>query len=618
MNAATRFTLLIFYLLISVKIAYAQQAIQHVEPLHWWTGMKNQDLQLMVYGKNIASLEPALQYEGVSITNVNRVKNPNYLFIDLVVSPQAKPGTFNLQFRQGSRTRHTYKYSLLARNPNAANRQGYTAADVMYLITPDRFVNGNPANDNVKGMRERADRTNPDGRHGGDIAGIIKSLPYLDSMGFTAMWVNPVLENDQPAYSYHGYSTTDFYKVDPRFGTNEEYRQLSALGKQRGIKLIMDMIVNHCGSEHWWMKDLPTDDWINFSNTFAPTNHKRTAHQDPYVSQRDARLLTDGWFVKTMPDLNQRNPFMARYLIQNSIWWIEYADLAGIRMDTYPYPDREFMNDWSCQIMAEYPNFNIVGEEWSNNPAIVAFWQQGKVNPNGYTSCLPGLMDFPIQEALVKGLTEKDTWSDGWIKLYETLANDFQYSQPDKLVIFGDNHDMDRFFSQVNEDLPLYKLGLAYLLTMRGIPQVYYGTEALMINKQPGHHSEIRTDFPGGWAGDPVNALTGKGLTPAQEDASQYLRQLLLWRKTATAVHTGKLLHFAPENGVYVYFRYTDQQKIMVVLNKNAEAVQLPASTYAEILGNSRTGRNVLTGQQVSLTETLTAPASSPLILEIE
>ncbi len=605
--------LFIFYTLI----AFAQPVIMRVEPLHWWTGMKNQDLQLMVYGTNIASLEPSLTYAGVRINKVNRVQNPNYLFIDLTISAQARPGTLNLQFKQGNRNRLSYKYQLLEREPNAANRQGYTAADVMYLITPDRFINGNPANDNVKGLKELANRNNPDGRHGGDIAGIIKGLPYIDSMGFTAIWVNPVLENDQPAYSYHGYSTTDFYKVDPRFGSNAEYQQLSRLAQQRGIKLIMDMIVNHCGSEHWWMQDLPTADWINYNNTFVPTNHRRSTHQDPYAAQIDHKQLTDGWFVRTMPDLNQRNPFLARYLVQNSIWWIEYAGLAGIRMDTYPYPDRNFMSDWSCQILTEYPSFNIVGEEWSLNPAFVAFWQRGKVNPNGYTSCLPGLMDFPLQDNLIKGLTEQETWSDGWVKLYEALANDFQYSEPENLVVFGDNHDMDRFYTQVGTQFPLFKLGMAYLLTVRGIPQVYYGTEALMTNQQPGNHAEIRTDFPGGWQGDRVNVLTGAGLSTTQQEAKQYLKQLLTWRKNTPAIHTGKLTHFAPQDGVYVYFRYNNEQKIMVVLNKNETASTLPLSTYAEIIGDSRRGKNAMTGQEFTLTETLSVPAQAPLILEL-
>jgi neopullulanase len=437
-------------------------------------------------------------------------------------------------------------------------------------------------------------------------------------MGFTAIWVNPVLENDMQEYSYHGYSTTDFYKADPRFGSNEDYRNLSMKAKDKGIKMIMDMIVNHCGSEHWWMRDLPAADWLNYQSGFVGTIHRKSVLQDPYVAAIDLERMVDGWFVPTMPDLNQRNPLMATYLIQNTIWWVEYAWLSGIRMDTYPYPDKHFMSDWTCAVMQEYPNFNIVGEEWTENPALVAYWQRGKTNPDGYSSCLPGLMDFPLQGALRKGLTEKSGWSEGFMRLYEMLANDFLYADPSNFVIFPDNHDMSRFFTQMNEDYDLFRMGMIYTYTMRGIPQIYYGTEILMNNPGTDDHGIIRSDFPGGWAGDAVNAFTGAGLTAQQKEAQELLRKLGLWRKQAAVIHHGKLKHYLPENDTYVYFRYDDERKVMVAMNKSAEPANLPLARFSEMLAGARSGKDVLSGQSFPLGKILTIPARQALILELD
>ncbi|MCB0571286.1 MAG: cyclomaltodextrinase N-terminal domain-containing protein, partial [Phaeodactylibacter sp.] len=388
-----RLTLLLScWLLAGTSLSFGQDRISRIEPPNWWVGMKNPALQLMVHGNAISALHPSIDYPGVRIERVIQVENPNYLFINLLIEPQARPGKLEMAFSHDGRVVERHSYELRARAPGAAEIEGFTNADAMYLITPDRFANGDPDNDLVAGMREKPNRQNPGGRHGGDIKGMINSLDYIAGMGFTAIWLNPVLENDMQEYSYHGYSTTDFYKVDSRFGTNALYKQLADAARAKGIKMIMDMIANHCGSEHWWMKDLPTHDWINFQDGFVPTNHRKPVIQDPYVSQYDYTHFADGWFVATMPDLNQRNELMAAYLIQNSIWWVEYLGLAGIRMDTYPYPDKDFMADWSCAVMAEYPNLNIVGEEWVGNPDYVSFWQRGKKNPNGYTSCLPSLM----------------------------------------------------------------------------------------------------------------------------------------------------------------------------------------------------------------------------------
>jgi len=618
------FYLCVFSFVLSLQVSVKAQKIQRIEPAFWWAGMVNPELQLLVNGKDIAGLQVAIEQKaGVDLVSVMRLQNPNYLVINLRLAKDIKPQKFAIRFKQNKKTIYTYNYELKPREKGSAARQGFDPSDVLYLITPDRFANGNPGNDNIKSLKEKQDRKNKGGRHGGDIKGIADHLQYVKDMGFTAIWLNPVLENDMQEYSYHGYSTTDFYKVDPRFGSNEEYRQLCKKARSMGIKVIMDMIVNHCGSEHWWMKDLPMADWVNnqkgfLNKQYKGTSHRKTVIQDPYVAQVDVKEFTEGWFVPTMPDMNQRNPIMAKYLIQNSIWWVEYADLSGIRMDTYSYSDRQFMSDWTCQLMAEYPKLNIVGEEWFYNPAIVAYWQKDKKNLDGYVACLPSLMDFPLREAVTKGLNEKEAFFGGLIKTYEALANDFIYADPYNLVIFPDNHDMSRFYTQVNENYDLFKLGMAYYLTMRGIPQIYYGTEILMKNPGTEDHGIIRSDFPGGWQGDKINAFTGAGLTTKQKEAQAYCKKLLNWRKNNAIIHQGKLKHFAPKQGAYVYFRYHKGKKVMVVLSKNAQEIQLDLQRFKEILGKATQGKEVISGKRVSLNGKLTVPAKSPMIIEID
>lgn len=505
-----RLLLFMWFAMLGSQYAFAQEInVSRVEPLNWWAGMNSPDLQLMVYGRNISAADVKVDYPGVQLISVSKVQNPNYLFVDLKLGRDVKPGIFDIVFENGGKVVASWNYELKAREEGSADREGFGTSDVICLITPDRFVNGNPQNDWVEGMKEKPDRGNRDGRHGGDIRGIINSLDYLQGMGFTAVWLNPVLENNMTRVSYHGYSTTDFYQVDPRYGSNEEYRELNDELDRRGMKLIMDMIFNHAGSEHWWMDDLPMPDWINNYPEYTITTHQRTVNQDPHVSEADFRAMIDGWFVPSMPDLNQRNPFMSKYLIQNSIWWIEYVGIEGIRQDTWPYPDKDMMAEWAERVLEEYPGFNIVGEEWSLNPAIVSYWQNGQVNHDGYHCPLPSLMDFPLQDAVSKGLTEEEGWGTGLIRIYEMLANDFLYPDPGSLVVFPDNHDMSRFYMQVGEDVGLLKMGLAFFLTTRGVPQLYYGTEVLMTH--PGDsHGDIRSDFPGGWDGDSINAFTGE------------------------------------------------------------------------------------------------------------
>ncbi len=591
--------------------------ITRVEPPNWWVGMHSKQLQLLVQGQNIRDISVETDYPGLTILAVQPADNPNYLFVDLSIAATTQPGMATLRFLREGAEIASHPLPLKARPADPATYQGFSAADVICLLTPDRFSNGDPANDVQPRMQEKTiDRTEDFARHGGDIQGIIDHLDYFAELGYTALWPSPLLENNMPQWSYHGYAITDYYRVDPRFGTLDTYVELAQQARQRGMKLIMDGVVNHCGANHWWMQDPPFADWLNYQQQYRVTNHRRTVHQDPYAAKTDRQLLTGGWFVPDMPDLNQRNPFMARYLIQNSIWWIETLQLGGIRQDTYPYPDPDFLTDWTCAIMAEYPNFSIVGEEWSYNPLMVAYWQQGHKNANGYTSCLRSTMDFPLQRALVQGLTEPENWDTGLIKLYEALANDFVYAQPKDLLVFGDNHDMDRLYTQLGQDAALTKMALTYLLTVRGIPQLYYGTEVMLDNTgHPGDHGRIRSDFPGGWAGDKADAFTGKGLTPAQTNLQTYLRTLLQWRKQAGVIHTGETRHYGPEKGVYVYSRYNDKETVLVFLNKNEAETPLALDRFSESIQSRTQAVDVMTGKTIILGKQLSLPAKSALVL---
>lgn len=593
------------------------QKLERVEPMFWWAGMKSPELQLMVYGDKISKTDVEIKYPGAELISVTKVQNQNYLFLDLRLAENVQPGTFEIQFTRENKVVQTYLYELKAREKNSANRTGFNTSDVIYLITPDRFINGNPKNDWVEGMKEKTNRSNKNGRHGGDIQGIINSLDYLQKMGFTAVWLNPVLENNMTQVSYHGYSTTDFYKVDPRYGSNEEYRLLNDELDKRGMKLIMDMIFNHCGSEHWWMNDLPMNDWINNYPEYKITSHRRTVNQDPHASEADRSAMVDGWFVPTMPDLNQKNPFMEKYLIQNSIWWIEYVGLEGIRQDTWPYPDKNMMTIWTKRVLDEYPNFNIVGEEWTMNPAIVSYWQKGKVNSDGYKCYLPSLMDFPLQNAVSSGLRNDENWDNGLIQIYESLANDFLYPDAGNLVIFPDNHDMSRFFVQVGEDVDLLKMGVTLFLTMRGIPQIYYGTEILMRH-EGSEHGNIRADFPGGWQGDKVDAITGVGLTAGQKGMQDYLSKIQNWRKNKSVIHNGKLMHFVPQDGVYTYFRYNKDEKVMVLLNKNETEKTVSTYRFSEIMNGCKSGKEIISDKLIEDISEIKIPAKTAMIIELQ
>jgi len=611
------FALLFFIAISSVRAA--SDPIARVEPPNWWAGLSQSQLELMVYGPNIARSSVHVEYPGVRFISQSSLGNSNYVFVVLELAPDVKPGTIELKFKMEG-NEFTHPYPLLERESNKNRHQGFDASDVIYLMMPDRFANGDPNNDTVSGMLEAANRTIDRARHGGDFKGVMDRLGYLDDLGVTAIWFTPVFENDMPfSYgAYHGYAATDMYKVDRRFGSNEEYKALVNAAHSRGLKVIMDMIHNHVGDHHWWIKDLPSNDWLNDFETYGITNYRAETISDPYVSKYDFDKMTKGWFVKEMPDLNQKNPWLARYLIQNTIWWIEYSGIDGIRMDTYPYPDKEYMAEWVKTVLDEFPTFNIVGEAWVPHIAMEAYWQRGFNGKDGYESHLPSVTDFQVHHTMRKALNEDFGWSSGLSAMYHLMAQDFLYSDPMLNVIFLDNHDTERYLSLVGEDRAKLKMALSYLLTIRGIPQVYYGTEILMSGfKDPGD-ANVRKDFPGGWSGDSRDAFTAKGRTADENDMFNFTRTLMQWRRTATPIHNGKFMHFIPDDNTYVYFRYNDEGSVMVAVNASKEAKTLSLKRFAERLDGFSSWKNPINGQKGMLGESLSIPPMTTMILDLQ
>ena len=604
---------LAFYIILLFPLLSFTQ-IERIEPPNWWIGFNNNNLELLVKGDNIKDYNFTVNYPGVIVNSVNKADSPNYLFINLTIDKKTKPGLISLNFIDETGNKFTHSYQLSKRRSDNNNSNGFNNSDVVYLITPDRFSNGDESNDSFNSLKEKTiDRKNTYARHGGDLRGIINKLDYLKDMGFTSIWLNPVLINDMDVYSYHGYATTDYYKVDPRFGTNDEYIELANKAKSKGIKLIKDIIVNHCGIYHWWMDDLPYKNWINYQEIYENaktieefeknmiySNHRRTTHQDIYASESDLEGMTDGWFVSVMPDLNQRNQFMATYLIQNSIWWIETLNLSGIRQDTYPYPDKNFMSNWAKSIMDEYPKFNIVGEEWTYNPLAVAYWQQGSNNKDGYQSNLKSTMDFPMQKAIYEGISEEENWNSGLIKIYEGLSNDYFYPNPKSLLLFTDNHDMSRVYTQFNKNITKTKMALALILTMPRIPQILYGTEILMHDtEKPGDHGLIRSDFPGGWKSDKINAFDKTGLSKQQIEMQEFLKKILNFRKNNNTIAEGETIHFAPKDGVYLLARTYNDQTTLIILNKNKSPYKLNLKRFLELNLSGKRLKNVVSGEHI-------------------
>ncbi len=612
-----KFFLLASFVAYSVFVFAQNISFNRVEPPFWWTDMKSSQLQILFYNskEDLSQYDVVIQQIGIELKKRFTVENPHYIFLNLELSKDLKPGQINIQFKSKKKN-FTYKYEFKPKPTSDKIAQGFNSSDVVYLIMPDRFANGDVKNDTITGMFEGTHRDKPYGRHGGDLKGISDHVDYFQKLGVTALWLNPVLENNQRQASYHGYAITDLYKVDRRFGSNEEYVALINKLHGLGVKMIQDMVMNHIGDEHWLVKDPPQKDWIHQFPTYTTSNYRGGVISDPYHSKADSIKMLNGWFDKAMPDVNQSNPLFAQYLIQNSLWWIGYAGIDGIRMDTYPYPDKNFMAQWTKALTDEYPNFGLVGEVWLTSPSAVAYWQKGAKNKDGYESGLQSVTDFPFCFSIPKALNEEAGWETGLARIYDMLSQDFIYPDANNNLTFLDNHDMTRFFLSVGRDVNKMKMALTLLLTTRGIPQIYYGTEALM-DGDGAVHPDIRKDFPGGWPGDHVNFFEGKNLTKDQRDISEFLAKLLKWRKSNEVIHTGKLVHFIPENNVYVYFKKLGSKSVMVILNNSDREVELNSDRYRECLSNFSSATEVNTGQVFLDGSIIKIRARQSLILEM-
>jgi glycosidase len=594
-----------------------------VEPANWWTGLKWNKVEIMCHRPGLADYSLRLERaKGVKLIKVEKGDSPNYLFITLEIKANAPPQKVALTFSKGKNT-FSYEYPIRSRN-TAPKAQGVTPRDVVYLIFPDRFANGNPSNDTVAGMLEGLRRNEPDGRHGGDLAGIYQHLDYLQDLGINTIWLNPELENDQLEASYHGYAVTDHYRVDRRIGTNEELRNLVSECHRRGIKVVRDIVLNHIGDGHWWMKDLPARDWLNHWPTYTQTSFRAPSLVDPYASEFDKKHFNDGWFDKRMPDLNQRNPHVANYLIQQAIWWVEFAGLDDFRIDTYTYSDQAFCSEWCRAMLAEYPNLSMFGEIWENAVPVQGFFADDQpMSRAKFDSDLPGVVDFQLCFAIQDALTKPTTWTEGASRIYYVLAQDYFYKDPYRNLVMLDNHDMTRFFTHVGERLDKYKTGMAFLLTTRGIPQIYYATEILSTGDGKSSWGTFRKDFPGGWPGDSENKFTSAGRTAQENEAYDFTQRLIRYRNATPALQTGKLMQFAtidrePERGLYVYFRYDEAKTVMVVLNFSDQAKTLETKRFAERMTGFSKAKNILTGEILMDLTKLEVGGNTPLVLEME
>lgn len=608
-------------LTLSIFGTFAQSKLQHVDPPFWWAGMDQPELQIMLHGENISELEPQLDYKGVIINSIEKVESKNYLVLNLFIDKEATAGTLEIKLKDGKKTKIKHSYELKERSKATNRNQGFNSSDVIYLLMPDRFANGNPDNDSVEGMLEQTDRSNPNGRHGGDIKGVSDHLDYIKELGMTAVWLTPTFENDmKPAYgAYHGYAATDLYQVDRRFGTNEEFKKFVQKCHDSDMKVIMDMIHNHIGDQHWWMNDLPTKDWVHDFEKYGTTNFRGEVQSDPNASQYDLDKLQKGWFVPELVDLDQRNPILAKYLIQNSIWWIEYSGVDGIRMDTYVYPYKDYLARWVNEVMQSYPNFNIVGESWVETVAHESYWQKDLTGEDdGYDSRLNSVTDFQIMFSLDKALIEDFGWKTGLSQLYYAISQDRLYSNPNQNVIFMDNHDIERFYTKMNEDADLFKMGYGYIMTTRGIPQVYYGTELMLANDPVDGDGRKRADMKGGWIEDDRSVFIEEQRTQSESEAFAYVKKLTNWRKTATAIHKGKTVHFIPENNTYVYFRYTDNEAVMVVMNRNEKPTIISRNRFSEILDQYKTGVNAITDEIIKVSADFEVGAKQTAIFDLK
>ncbi len=617
----------------SVADATAEQ-VTRVEPLSWWVGMKT-DLQLLVQGAGISEYDVAIEGgKGVSVEKINKAESPNYLFVDVNVAADAQPGTYYIVFSKDGQS-FKYPYEIAAREAGSAERQSFTTADMVYLIMPDRFANGDASNDSTEDTAEDANRANGNGRHGGDIQGVIDHLDYISELGATYIWTTPFLEDNAPRGSYHGYAASDYYHIDSRFGSNELYKTLVEKAREKGIGIIMDIVPNHCGTEHWWMNDLPFQDWIHQFDTYTGTNVAFSTNMDPNASQKDLYIQESGWFVPSMVDMNLDNPYVLQYFIQWGVWWIEYSGLNGFRVDTYPYNEKGPASEWCKAIMTEYPNFNIVGECWTSSIPQLAYWQGGNANKDGFDSHLPSIMDFPLHDALRAALAEDEGgWGMGMTKVYDILSHDFVYHDLSKMLIFPGNHDTARIGDMVRKDPRALKIAMTMMATMRGIPQIFAGDELMFVSSRPdnvGDHPGLRVDFPGGWEGDEIDLFTAEGREAQTHntdglkvekgqaaDLFNYVSRLFQWRKTADVIHNGKTMHFMTRDNTYAYFRYNDEAAVFVYINNNLEPVNVPWSYYSEITEGLHDGVDVLTGEPFEVSDATVVAPKTALVVEFK
>lgn len=611
--------ILLFFL---TSLSFAQ--LQRVEPPFWWENMDRESLQILFYGKNIASHEVAVS-DQIPILNVTKTENPNYLFITIPTN-NLKEGNLTFTFSQNKK-KFTHTYPIKSRRENSRFRKSFDSSDLVYLIMPDRFANGDTSNDSHQSVIEKPNRNNINGRYGGDIKGIIQNLDYLNDLGVTTLWSTPLCEDNDEKGSYHHYGQSDVYRIDPRFGSNETYLELSEQLHQRGMKLIKDYVTNHWSYNHWMMHDMPSYDWFHQFPGYKQTNYKTTTQMDPNVAGSDKKLAMDGWFVKSMPDLNQKNPLVMNYLIQNAIWWVEYADLDGFRVDTYPYADKESMATWTKAITEEYPNFNITAEAWLYSHAQIAYWQKdSKIGAiQNYNSYCPNVMDFMLFSLFEKGFLKKEeqTWAEGMIQLYDHFTNDFLFSDTNNLLVFAENHDTQRI-NFVYPNLKDYQLAMTILATVRGIPQIYYGSEIGMTGSKDKGDGDIRREFPGGWPDHTQNAFKQNTRTAEQEAYHSFTKKVFQWRKNAKAIHHGKTTHYLPQNNVYVYFRHTEKESVMVIINNSNLKQEISLDRFEENLKEFSEGIDILTNQSFEIinneviTSTITIEPKSSKIIELK
>ena len=605
---------LFFYL--GILQSYSQ-IVKRVDPPFWWTEMNNPELQIMIYGDKVSEYDIHLNQKSF-LVDIEKVDNPNYIFLNLSIPENSQSTLLEINLEKDGEIKETINYEFKKRENNKVHHQGFDNSDVIYLLMPDRFSNGDPTNDNSDKMLEKANRNDHNGRHGGDIQGIINHLDYFNELGVTSLWINPLLENNQEKYTYHGYAISDFYNVDPRYGNNENYLDLVNKAHKKGLKIIMDVVLNHCGINHWWIKDLPTENWIHQFSEFTRSNFRTPVLLDPYVSDYDKNLQQNGWFDSNMPDLNQQNKLLARYLIQNTIWWIENSGIDGIRLDTQPYADKDMVAEWAKAIFNEYPDFTIVGETWLQKIPITAYWQETTLNFDGYSSNIPVVTDFPLHYAMNEAFSEEQNWTEGMAKLYYVLAQDFVYSNPMNTLVFLDNHDVTRIFSTLNKDVDKLKMAIAFQLTTRGIPSVFYGTELLMEGFSHEQHGKMRKDFPGGWPDDKVNCFTQEGRNEKQNDIFTYYSKIFNWRKSSEVIHSGKLTHFIPENNIYVYFRHNDDNCVMVILNNNNSNQTINTVKFTEIISQYNNGFEILSDSEITNLKQININKKSAMIIELK